>query len=60
MTTTYLTIDQGNSAAKIALWADTELLKLHIAERLTPDVMASFLRGCRRARFLWKHPVFMP
>lgn len=42
---TYLTIDQGNSAAKLALWTDTKLDKVHIAEHLTPDVMASFLKG---------------
>lgn len=40
----YLTIDQGNSAAKIALWTDTTLEKMHIAEHLSPDVIASFLR----------------
>lgn len=42
---TYLTIDQGNSAAKIALWRDTELIRLQIAECFTPDVITSFLNG---------------
>lgn len=41
----YLTIDQGNSAAKIALWNDGNLEEMHIAEHLTPDVIASFMRG---------------
>lgn len=39
----YLTIDQGNSAAKMALWRDSEPIDEHIAPRLTPDVIAHFL-----------------
>ena len=32
----YLTIDQGNSEAKISLWNDMQLVDTVIEERLTP------------------------
>lgn len=38
-----LTIDQGNSAAKIALWRADRLEKLSIEPRLTPDVVSRFV-----------------
>lgn len=40
-----LTIDQGNSAAKIALWRGDSLEQMHIAAHLTPDVIAHFLQS---------------
>lgn len=39
----YLTIDQGNSAAKLALWDDSKLLKVSIEEHLSVDDVARFL-----------------
>lgn len=39
----YLTIDQGNSAAKIAIWHDTELTEMRIVQHLTPDVLQQFV-----------------
>lgn len=39
-----LTIDQGNSAAKIALWRGMELVAVSIESSLTPDVLGSFIR----------------
>ena len=38
-----LTIDQGNSAAKLALWDGDKLEEVRIVPRLTPDALASFL-----------------
>lgn len=40
----YLTIDQGNSAAKLGLWRDSEALAFLIEERLTPAVLSEFVR----------------
>lgn len=42
---TYLTIDQGNSAAKMALWSDDTMQEMHIETHLTPDAIARFLNG---------------
>ena len=39
----YLTIDQGNSAAKVALWEGMELADLCVAPRLSVDVISHFL-----------------
>lgn len=39
----YLTIDQGNSAAKIALWRDEEMIEMRIVAHLGGDVLSSFL-----------------
>lgn len=39
----YLTIDQGNSAAKLALWRDSEMADSRIVTSLTPDALAHFL-----------------
>lgn len=39
----YLTIDQGNSAAKIALWSDTRMEETRIVQHLSPDVLERFL-----------------
>lgn len=39
----YLTIDQGNSEAKISLWDDMELVDSVIEERLTPSSVESFV-----------------
>ena len=39
----FLTIDQGNTAAKLALWRDHTLAEMHITEHLTADVIAQFL-----------------
>lgn len=41
----YLTIDQGNSEAKISLWDDTLLVDTVIEERLTPASVESFVNG---------------
>ncbi len=38
-----LTIDQGNSAAKLALWRDGELAGIRIESELTPAAMEQFL-----------------
>lgn len=43
----YLTIDQGNSEAKIALWDDEELVDFRMEPRLTPAKVAAFT-GDRR------------
>lgn len=40
----YLTIDQGNSAAKLALWNDEHPLEMRLTEHLSLDVIASFLK----------------
>ena len=40
----YLTIDQGNTAAKLALWRDEEPVEMRLTDHLTPDVITSFLR----------------
>lgn len=39
----YLTIDQGNSAAKLALWRDETMEEMRIEPHLTPDVLAAFV-----------------
>lgn len=39
----FLTIDQGNTAAKLALWRDDTLAEMHITEHLTADVIAQIL-----------------
>lgn len=39
----YLTIDQGNSAAKLALWRDGELLDTRVVAHLSADAMMSFV-----------------
>ena len=41
----YLTIDQGNSAAKMALWSGETLVDLSIEERLTAAAVERFLRS---------------
>ena len=41
----YLTIDQGNSEAKITFWNDTELVDSVIEARLTPSSVESFVNG---------------
>ena len=41
----YLTIDQGNSAAKMALWRDDELMALAIEEKLTAKAVSAFING---------------
>lgn len=41
----YLTIDQGNTEAKISLWEDTELVDTVIESRLTPASVADFIAG---------------
>lgn len=41
----YLTIDQGNSGAKISLWDDTELVDTVIGARLTPSSVDNFVKG---------------
>lgn len=38
-----LTIDQGNTAAKIALWRGHDLIDLAICEHLTPDMVRHFI-----------------
>lgn len=38
-----LTIDQGNTAAKIALWRDSELIDLAIHEHIAPQVVRDFI-----------------
>lgn len=45
----YLTIDQGNTEAKIALWHDTELAETLVEERLTPSSVQTFVAGRRLA-----------
>ena len=39
----YLTIDQGNSAAKLALWQGEKLVETHIVQRLSPSSLTQFL-----------------
>lgn len=41
----YLTIDQGNSEAKISLWDDMQLVDTVIDSRLTPSSVESFVAG---------------
>lgn len=43
----YLTIDQGNSEAKISLWEDMTLVDTVIEARLTPSSVEQFVRGRR-------------
>lgn len=43
----YLTIDQGNSEAKISLWEDTQLVDTVIEARLTPSSVECFVNGRR-------------
>lgn len=38
-----LTIDQGNSAAKIALWRDGELVEANIVQHLSPENLMPFV-----------------
>lgn len=45
----YLTIDQGNSEAKIALWEDTELVAFRMEPSLTPAKVAAFTGACTLA-----------
>lgn len=40
----YLTIDQGNSAAKLALWRDDELVDMAIETKLTARAVERFVR----------------
>ncbi len=39
----HLTIDQGNSAAKLALWEDEQLVEVKIVNSLTSDVLRGFI-----------------
>lgn len=39
----YLTIDQGNSAAKLALWRGEQLEETHIVQHLAPNHLSQFL-----------------
>lgn len=39
----YLTIDQGNSAAKLALWRDDRLEETHIVQSLTPAYITHYI-----------------
>ena len=41
----YLTIDQGNTEAKIALWRDTELEEFRLEPALTPGKVSDFVSG---------------
>ena len=41
----YLTIDQGNTEAKIALWQDTELEEFRLEPALTPEKVSTFVSG---------------
>lgn len=41
----YLTIDQGNSEAKIALWDDSELENFRMEPALTPRKVSEFVNG---------------
>ncbi|MDE5988045.1 MAG: type III pantothenate kinase [Duncaniella sp.] len=43
----YLTIDQGNTEAKISLWEDKELVDTVIESRLTPSSVEDFVGGRR-------------
>ena len=43
----YLTIDQGNTEAKISLWEDKELVDTVIEARLTPASVEEFVGGRR-------------
>lgn len=40
----YLTIDQGNSAAKLGIWRDSEVIELVIEEHLTALAMTRFVK----------------
>ncbi|MDE6263872.1 MAG: type III pantothenate kinase [Paramuribaculum sp.] len=46
----YLTIDQGNTAAKLAIWRDAELLDLLIEPQLTPEVVERFVASYGRVK----------
>ena len=39
----YLTIDQGNTAAKLALWRGEKLEETHIVQSLVPASLAQFI-----------------
>lgn len=41
-----LTIDQGNTAAKLALWEGESMVSRRIVTSLTPDVISDFLAPC--------------
>ena len=43
----YLTIDQGNTEAKISLWEDTELVDTVLEPNLTPSKVSDFVAGRR-------------
>lgn len=42
----YLTIDQGNSAAKMALWHDSTMLEARIVPHLSVEAVAQFVASC--------------
>lgn len=46
----YLTIDQGNTAAKLAVWRDSRLLDLLIEPLLTPEVVERFVEPYGRLK----------
>ncbi|MDE5838077.1 MAG: type III pantothenate kinase [Paramuribaculum sp.] len=46
----YLTIDQGNTAAKLAVWQDDKLLDLLIEPMLTPAVVERFVSSFGRMK----------
>ena len=48
----FLTIDQGNSAAKMALWEGSELLKVSIEEHLSIDDVARFIAPATRVELV--------
>ena len=48
----FLTIDQGNSAAKLALWEGSELLKVSIEEHLSIDDVARFIAPATRVELV--------
>lgn len=41
----YLTIDQGNSAAKMAVWHDSTMLETRIVPRLSAEAVVQFVSG---------------
>lgn len=44
MASVHLTIDQGNTAAKMALWAGADLLAVAVEEHLAPEGVRRFVR----------------
>ena len=48
----FLTIAQGNSAAKMALWEGSELLKVSIEEHLSIDDVARFMAPATRVELV--------